>query len=277
MYPMVYYYNEINTKLDNSLRKLATDKDILEMVKYVAKYKVIDLYVDHSVFKKPKNVDNTLLIVMNNESNNLDDVVDSDVDDVLEDVSDDDSLQGSLTKVGRMTQSVCESSRNERLNIENVGAAEYGLGTWQDYGRDDQSVPAVNLVTKPGSSKRSVVVATKSDGHREYVLWSEPTSVDDVRGHFMAGKEVDSLCTMMAGLWNGSASTHYGATYGVVLVDDDGAAILWMSLDLIFMEVSREAIDESFSGAYVNEVFEDEKDIDHEESDNGIDFDNEGV
>ncbi|GJY85075.1 hypothetical protein Tco_0499101 [Tanacetum coccineum] len=103
------------------VRKLATNKDMLEMVKYVAKYKVIDLYVDHSVFKKPKNVDNTLLIVMNNESNNLDDVVDSDVDDVLEDVSDDDSLQGSLTKVGRMTQSVCESSRNERLNVENVG------------------------------------------------------------------------------------------------------------------------------------------------------------
>ena len=46
---MEYYCKEPNHELDNGLRKLATDKDVLEMIKHVAKYKVIDLYVDHSV------------------------------------------------------------------------------------------------------------------------------------------------------------------------------------------------------------------------------------
>ncbi|GJU00885.1 hypothetical protein Tco_1111223 [Tanacetum coccineum] len=50
-------HEEPNTELDKGLRKLATDSDVLEMLKFVSKYKVIDLYVEHSVTKEPMNID----------------------------------------------------------------------------------------------------------------------------------------------------------------------------------------------------------------------------
>ncbi|GJR98634.1 hypothetical protein Tco_0270808 [Tanacetum coccineum] len=46
--------------VNKGLRKLATDSDVLEMLKFVPKYKVIDLYVEHSVTKEPMNIDHFL-------------------------------------------------------------------------------------------------------------------------------------------------------------------------------------------------------------------------
>ena len=112
-----YYYKEPKIELDNGLRKLATDKDVLEMIKHVAKYKVIDLYVDHSVPQVPKVLDNALLVGLNDNLKNADDVVDNDIDDVLDDVSEDEWLQNCLSKVGRMSKDVGQSSKN----VDNVG------------------------------------------------------------------------------------------------------------------------------------------------------------
>nr|GEZ98360.1 hypothetical protein [Tanacetum cinerariifolium] len=70
------------------------------MLKYVEKYKVIDLYVDHSVTKETVNVDESLLVneldndlfIGNQELGNND-------EDVIEDVSEDEWLQNCLRKV----------------------------------------------------------------------------------------------------------------------------------------------------------------------------------
>ncbi|GJU40548.1 hypothetical protein Tco_1193505 [Tanacetum coccineum] len=56
------------------------------LLRYVANYKVIDLYIEHSVSKEPKIVDDAFLIGWNNELHNTDDVVGNDVVDVVEDV-----------------------------------------------------------------------------------------------------------------------------------------------------------------------------------------------
>nr|GEX14958.1 transposase, MuDR [Tanacetum cinerariifolium] len=56
------YYKEPKTDLDNGLKKLSSDQDVLQMLKYVKKYKVIDLYVDHSITKEALNVDESLLV-----------------------------------------------------------------------------------------------------------------------------------------------------------------------------------------------------------------------
>ncbi|GKG55524.1 hypothetical protein Tco_0572164, partial [Tanacetum coccineum] len=40
------------SQLDNGLIELAVDKDVCEMLMYVDKFKVIELYTDHSVNKK---------------------------------------------------------------------------------------------------------------------------------------------------------------------------------------------------------------------------------
>lgn len=49
---MDFFYKLPNSDLDNGLRKLETDKDALELMSHVSKYKVIDLYVDHCSSKK---------------------------------------------------------------------------------------------------------------------------------------------------------------------------------------------------------------------------------
>ncbi|GKD69179.1 hypothetical protein Tco_1323269, partial [Tanacetum coccineum] len=49
---MAYYYKKPNTDLDNGLTELAIDRDACEMLMYVDKFKVIELYTHHSVNKK---------------------------------------------------------------------------------------------------------------------------------------------------------------------------------------------------------------------------------
>ncbi|GJR92210.1 hypothetical protein Tco_0264384 [Tanacetum coccineum] len=53
---------EPKNDLDNGIKKLSSDQDVLQMLKYVEKYKVIDLYVDPSITKESLNVDESLLV-----------------------------------------------------------------------------------------------------------------------------------------------------------------------------------------------------------------------
>nr|GEU61714.1 hypothetical protein [Tanacetum cinerariifolium] len=96
------------------------------MLKYVKKYKVIDLYVDHSVTKESLNVDESLLV---NEIDNDMFLENQELwnnnEDVIEDVSEDEWLQNCLTKVGIKKKHAVEnnndrrqSSRNEGMNVE---------------------------------------------------------------------------------------------------------------------------------------------------------------
>ncbi|GKD81480.1 hypothetical protein Tco_1348319, partial [Tanacetum coccineum] len=105
-------------KVNWILRSFLFMSDVLEMLMFVSKYKVIDLYVDHFVCKEPMNVDHSVSkALMLIEPNNLDDFLDNDADDVLDDVSEDEWLQEALRKVGRLSQSVGQSSKN----VDNVG------------------------------------------------------------------------------------------------------------------------------------------------------------
>ncbi|GJV54814.1 mutator type transposase [Tanacetum coccineum] len=95
-----YYYKEAKNDLDNGLKKLSSDQDVLQMLKYVEKYKVIDLYVDRTSGDKEgqSNVDEYLLMS---------------------------GLQKSLRLVGIKKKHAVEndnvrgqSSRNESMNVE---------------------------------------------------------------------------------------------------------------------------------------------------------------
>nr|GEY66826.1 transposase, mutator type [Tanacetum cinerariifolium] len=122
-----YYYKEPKNDLDNGLKKLSSNQDVLQMLNYVEKYKVIDLYVDHYVTKETVNVDESLLV---NELDN--DLVignemlrENDKEDMIEDVSEDEWLQKSLRLVGIKKKHAVEndnvrgqSARNESMNVE---------------------------------------------------------------------------------------------------------------------------------------------------------------
>nr|GEW11662.1 hypothetical protein [Tanacetum cinerariifolium] len=87
------------------------------MLKFVSNYKVIDLYIDHSVCKEPVNVDNSVskAIILYDPSN-LDKFLENDTDEVLDDVSEDEWLQESLRKLPRFSQCGGQSSNN----VDNV-------------------------------------------------------------------------------------------------------------------------------------------------------------
>nr|GEX16393.1 transposase, mutator type [Tanacetum cinerariifolium] len=122
-----YYYKEHKNDLDNGLKKLSSDQDVLQMLNYVEKYKVIDLYVDHYVTKETVNVDESFLV--NELDNDLfignEMLRDNDEEDMIEDVSEDEWLQKSLRLVGIKKKHAVEndnvrgqSSRNESMNVE---------------------------------------------------------------------------------------------------------------------------------------------------------------
>ncbi|PWA41172.1 transposase, MuDR, MULE transposase domain protein [Artemisia annua] len=101
--PMAYYYKKPTTDLDNGLTKLDIDKDVLDMLNYVDKYKVMEVYVDHSVSKEPKSVDDGLGISQTNEPKDHDSLGDDD-NDVELDVSEDEWLKNTLKKLPRLGQ-----------------------------------------------------------------------------------------------------------------------------------------------------------------------------
>ncbi|GJX16108.1 hypothetical protein Tco_0216940 [Tanacetum coccineum] len=89
-----------------------------EMLKFVSKYKVIDLYVDHYVCKEPVNVDYSISkAIIAYEPSYLDKFLDNDADEVLDDVSENECLQESLRKLPRFSQSGGQSCNN----VDNVG------------------------------------------------------------------------------------------------------------------------------------------------------------
>nr|GEY95342.1 putative reverse transcriptase domain-containing protein [Tanacetum cinerariifolium] len=114
-----YYYKEPKNDLDNRLKKLSSDHDVLQMLKYVEKYKVINLYVDHSVTKETVNVDESLLV--NELDNDLfigNQELGNNNEDVIEDVSRDEWLQNCLRNVD---VDMAELS-NIDANVEWVGS-----------------------------------------------------------------------------------------------------------------------------------------------------------
>lgn len=139
---MDFFYKLPNSDLDNGLRKLETDKDVLELLTHVSKYKVIDLYVDHSVSKNPKNVEPALLENVPDDSH---DVLESVDNDVVDDVSEDEWLRNCLNKVGRLNKNVGQSSRNESPNVdvgnngsEGEDGSESEHGSDSDHGSDSE-------------------------------------------------------------------------------------------------------------------------------------------
>nr|GEW79021.1 transposase, MuDR [Tanacetum cinerariifolium] len=101
-------------------------EDVLQMLKYAEKYKVIDLYVDHSVTNETVNVDESLLV--NELDNDLfigNEMLGDNDKDVIEDVSEDEWLQKSVRLVGIKKKHAVENdnvrgqlSRNESMNVE---------------------------------------------------------------------------------------------------------------------------------------------------------------
>ncbi|GKD68111.1 mutator type transposase, partial [Tanacetum coccineum] len=146
-----YYYKEPKNDLDNGLKKLSSDYDVLQMLKYVEKYKVIDLYVDHSVTKETINVDESLLV--NELDNDLligNEMLGDNDEDVIEDVGEDEWLQKSLRLVGIKKNHAVEndnvrgqSSRNKSMNVEDDrddgSHRDYGSGSQNASDRDDGS------------------------------------------------------------------------------------------------------------------------------------------
>ncbi|GKA68813.1 hypothetical protein Tco_0768730 [Tanacetum coccineum] len=107
---------------DNGLKKLSSDQDVLQMLKYVEKYKVIDLYVDHSVTKETLNVDESLLV--NELDNDLfigNQMLGDNDEDVIEDL--------------------IQSSRNESMNVEydmdHGSHRDHGSGSRNGFDKDD--------------------------------------------------------------------------------------------------------------------------------------------
>ncbi|GKD98038.1 hypothetical protein Tco_1381935 [Tanacetum coccineum] len=49
---MAYYYKKPNSELENGLVELVADKDVYEMLMYVDKFMVIEVYTDHTVKKQ---------------------------------------------------------------------------------------------------------------------------------------------------------------------------------------------------------------------------------
>ncbi|GKC85323.1 hypothetical protein Tco_1141040 [Tanacetum coccineum] len=69
---MAYYYKKPNIDLDNGLTELAVDKDVCEMLMYVDKCKVIELYTDHYVNKKRVLIQEPLVLGTTSKPNEPD-------------------------------------------------------------------------------------------------------------------------------------------------------------------------------------------------------------
>ena len=124
---MAYYYKKPNTDLDNGLTKLEIDKDVLDLLKYVDKYKVMEVFVDHSVSKQPKSVDEGMGIGQTTQPKDQDSLG-ADDNDVEVDVSDDEWLQNTLKKLPRLSKDakkdLGQSSRNKSMVVEVVNKGE---------------------------------------------------------------------------------------------------------------------------------------------------------
>ncbi|GJS31285.1 probable protein arginine N-methyltransferase 3, partial [Tanacetum coccineum] len=124
-----YYYKKPNTDLDNGLRELAVVKDVLEKLKCAAKFKVIELYANHSIYKKPVVVDEPLVFGTASEPNEHDIGSGSDAE---VNVGEDEWLKDALNKLHRLSKKCEQPSRNE------VGQSSRN-GSCSDNGSDSSS------------------------------------------------------------------------------------------------------------------------------------------
>ncbi|PWA93526.1 transposase, mutator type [Artemisia annua] len=141
-----YFYKEPNTDLENGLKKLDCDQDVLQLMKFVAKYKVIELYVVHGVNEEPMNVvplnvDDSLI---NKDMDNF--VLDDNGDDVVDDVSEDEWLRSCLNLVPRKKKVVVESEVVGQSNRDNRDEStrseverEHGSSSEHDSSYEDDS------------------------------------------------------------------------------------------------------------------------------------------
>nr|GFA17317.1 transposase, mutator type [Tanacetum cinerariifolium] len=140
--------------LDNGLKKISSDHDVLQMLKYVKKYKVIDLYVDHSVTKETVNVDESLLV--NELDNDLfigNEMLGDNDEDVIEDVSEDEWLQNSLRLVAIVTM------EEEEFEEEGVNHDKLDSGSDSEY--EGERKKALKMYHK---MKKANVSNTESGG-----------------------------------------------------------------------------------------------------------------
>ncbi|GJU33219.1 hypothetical protein Tco_1176808 [Tanacetum coccineum] len=133
---------EPKNDLDNGIKKLSSDQDVLQMLKYVEKYKVIDLYVDPSITKESLNVDESLLVneldndlfIGNQELGNND-------EDVIEDkviCKSDGPLTPNASKVLNKIMKEAGQLKDMAANGEETAIPEsychqvHWLSTWKD-------------------------------------------------------------------------------------------------------------------------------------------------
>ncbi|GKA48609.1 hypothetical protein Tco_0741567 [Tanacetum coccineum] len=145
---MAYYYKKPNKDLDNGLTELVVDKDVCEMPMY--KFKVIELYTNHSVNNKHVFIEEPLVFGTSNEHNEHDigSVSEADVD-----VSEDEWLKEALKKLPIKSKKGEQPSRNEvgqssrnGSGSENGSSSDNGSGSGSDSEDSDYFVDEENLI-----------------------------------------------------------------------------------------------------------------------------------
>ncbi|GJU45557.1 hypothetical protein Tco_1202823 [Tanacetum coccineum] len=134
---MAYYYKKPNTYLDNGLTELDVDKDVYEMLMYVDKFKVIELYTVHSVNKKHVFIQEPLVLGTTSEPNEPDIGSGSEAE---VDVSEDEWLQEALKKLPIKSKKGRQPSRKE-VGSENGSDSSSGSDSEDsDYFVDEENL-----------------------------------------------------------------------------------------------------------------------------------------
>ncbi|GJV49211.1 hypothetical protein Tco_1439423 [Tanacetum coccineum] len=132
---MAYYYKKPNTDLDNGLTELAIDKDACEMLMYVDKFKVIELYTHHSVNKKHVLIQEPLGTASKPNEPDIGSGSEAEVD-----VSEDEWLQEALKKLSIKSKKGQQPSRKEvgESSRKEVGQSSKN-GSGSENGSDSSS------------------------------------------------------------------------------------------------------------------------------------------
>ncbi|GKB62349.1 hypothetical protein Tco_0918535 [Tanacetum coccineum] len=105
---MAYYYKKPNSELENGLVELVVDKDVYEMLMYVDKFKVIELYTDHTVKKQHVLTQEPLATIIDVTQPDSSSGNEAEVD-----LSEDEWLRESLKKLPIKSKKCQQSSRKE--------------------------------------------------------------------------------------------------------------------------------------------------------------------
>ncbi|GJR08274.1 mutator type transposase [Tanacetum coccineum] len=129
---MAYYYKKPNSELENGLVELVVDKDVYEMLMYVDKFKVIELYTDHTVKKQHVLTQEPLATIIDVTQPDSSSGNEAEVD-----VSEDEWLRESLKKLPIKSKKGQQSSRKEvGQSSRNGSGSENGSGS--DSGSDSE-------------------------------------------------------------------------------------------------------------------------------------------